>query len=128
MIDPKSLTNLRPFRKGENSKTRGRPPKGQRISELAQHLLDTPCPRRRGMTYREAIARAMLDLAVEGDVPIIRELLDRTEGRVVQQVVSQTDVTIQYKATDLSDDELAAVIARGGNGVTAPTVGPISRN
>jgi hypothetical protein len=85
MVTPKQLANLKPFRKGENSKSRGhKQPGPKNISTLARELLDDPCPARPGLTYREAIARVLLDQAAAGEVRFVSELLDRLEGRVPQ--------------------------------------------
>jgi hypothetical protein len=128
MVNEKSLANLKPFQKGENSKLRGHAKKGERISTLAQKMLDDPYPGNPKYTYRQAIAKAMLNLAAQGDVQILRELLDRTEGKVTQKLQAEENVTIKYRAEDLTDDQLATVLARGSSRVVAPSVGPVSSN
>jgi hypothetical protein len=56
------------------------------------------------------IANRLIDAAETGDLPSIRELVDRLDGRPVQ-AIDRHEVLI---AAQLSDEELLAIIASGG--------------
>jgi hypothetical protein len=58
------------------------------------------------------VADKLLEMAMAGEPWAVRELADRLDGKPVQQVDLQADVTTR-SADELSDDELAR-IARGG--------------
>lgn len=50
------------------------------------------------------IAQALLDKAAEGDVPAIREVLDRTDGKVVQGVDANVDTNLVVEIVRFSDE------------------------
>jgi hypothetical protein len=57
------------------------------------------------------IARKCIDLAIRGESWAIREIWDRLDGKSPQFITS--DAADVRRAIDLSDDELAAIIAAG---------------
>jgi hypothetical protein len=59
------------------------------------------------------IADRLIDKAKQGDLPSIRELVDRLDGRPVQ-AIDRHEVVI----TQLSDEELLAIAAGGRTEVT----------
>ena len=85
MFNPKSVANLKPFKKGENGKV---PPKpGERITDVLRKLVDTaPEVRRVPKTYKDVICYALIDKATSGDTAAIREMFERLDGKVPQAV------------------------------------------
>ena len=77
-----SRDNLRPFPKGRSGNPGGRP-KGTSITAALRAELDRPCADDPAVTKAERIAAVLVDLALGGDLPAIREVLDRTEGKAV---------------------------------------------
>jgi hypothetical protein len=73
---------IRPYawKPGQSGNPKGRP-KGRifeaRIRKILQETDDAS-----GMTFEELIVRALVDAARFGDVKAIREVLDRTDGKV----------------------------------------------
>ena len=72
------------FRKGQSGNPGGRP-KRKPISEALTELLDLELPKYkkfRPKTSAQKIAKRMIDDAVKGVTTLVREVLDRTEGKV----------------------------------------------
>jgi len=68
-----------PFIAG-NKLSRGRPPAGKSLSEALRVALTQKLPD--GRTNYRAVADALVAKARAGDVSAIREIFDRTEGKV----------------------------------------------
>ena len=92
--NPNSLANLRPFQAGAPSANpKGRPCKDYSITSLAKEMLDQPADERflspsdYGKTWRQAIAKALLVGALNLNTGIMKELLDRLEGKPAQPIV-----------------------------------------
>ena len=71
------------WKKGESGNPAGRPPKNLSITSLVKELLETEDAT--GKTNAELIAEAIIELAKKKDLPAIRELLDRIEGKVTEK-------------------------------------------
>lgn len=80
------------FRKGESGNPGGRP-KSKPISEALLELLGVQ-PKRykklRPKTVAGQVAKRMIDDAVKGVTSLIREVLDRTEGKVPLPIMADT--------------------------------------
>jgi len=78
--------------KGQSGNPKGRPRKDYSITSLAKEMLDQPADERflspsdYGKTWRQAIAKALLVGALNLNTGIMKELLDRLEGRPVQLI------------------------------------------
>jgi hypothetical protein len=86
-MNPNSLKNLRPAKKGEVRNPKGRPPKRISLTDnLKDELLRIPEGKINGVenkrTNAELIAIAWVRKMLKGDGVLIREALDRLEGRV----------------------------------------------
>ncbi len=93
-LHPNSVANLRP----------GNPPvdtnhNGYSITSTLKDLIHkeaefiAPHARPKDKLWREQIAREILVKAAQGDVPMVKELLDRTEGKVPdKQLIANVDV------------------------------------
>ena len=84
-MNPNSRKNLVPFPKGTNG---DHSHNGYTITSTLKDLIHkesefiAPHARPTDKLWREQIAREILVKAVQGDVPMVKELLDRTEGKV----------------------------------------------
>jgi hypothetical protein len=83
------IENLRsPWKPGESGNPSGRP-KRVYISDIYAELLETPLPeeiRRKlkhseGITFAEALALGVLEKALGGSLPAVREVREATEGK-----------------------------------------------
>jgi ribosomal protein S10 len=64
---------------------------GQRVPEAIAEKWSLP----RGITYAAAIAKRLLDQAVDGNVRAVEEIVDRTEGKAPQPIpLTSGDVRI----------------------------------
>ncbi len=123
---PNSRKNLKPFPKGVN----GNPnPVGysvsHRLKKMLQELSDfiPPNANPNDKVYRDQIARAILIKSAQGDVSMIHELLDRTEGKVPdpgkgQGEVNNTQINIivsNDKARELTE-QVAQRLLNGNHG------------
>ena len=87
---------------GESGNPLGRPKKDACITSLVKDILDKKD--KTGKTYAMLIAEAMVKQALK-DPQILKELLNRTEGKVVDSVdIQGTHVTITYELTKREDD------------------------
>jgi hypothetical protein len=71
------------------------------------------------------IARVLMKQAEEGNLTAIRELADRLDGKPIQQIEQNTTIT---HASELRDDDLAAIAARGGADAVAAKTDPTKLN
>ncbi len=103
--NPNSLKNLRP----------GYPPidigkNGYSITSTLKDLLHkesefiAPHARPKDKLWREQIAREMLVKAAQGDVPMVKELLDRVEGKVPDKLAMLGDIVLRIVDDDDSDE------------------------
>ena len=84
----KSNSNLVPFKLGQSGNPKGRPPKDICITSKVKEILDGDAGN--GLTYADLVAKVIVDGLVNGtlikkhgiNVPLVREMLDRVEGKV----------------------------------------------
>lgn len=58
-----------------------------------------------------AAAEKLIDLAAEGTPWAVKELADRLDGKAFQSIALSGELAITKRAEDLTDDELAAIVA-----------------
>ena len=103
-MNPNSRKNLRPGNHGQNHN-----PNGYSLTADIKHELHeeaefiAPTSRPKDKLWREQIKRAILTKAALGDVPMVKELLDRTEGKVPDKHAIVGDIVIRIVEDD--DDE-----------------------
>jgi len=114
-INPNSLKNLKPFKKGEVRNPNGRPTKDYSITTIIKEMLDLPCdaaiPGADGVkTWRQLVAKAILYGSAKGQPQMVSQLLDRVEGKITQPIGGENgnpiEVDIDYR------DKLTATISR----------------
>ena len=110
-MHPNSLKNLKKGRKfgsGQKGNPDGRPRKEYSIISLIKGMLNQVAderwlePEDYGLTWQEAIAKALLIGAVKGNPTAIKELLDRLEGKptIPIETSGEAKVTIIEKIKD----------------------------
>lgn len=87
-VNPNSLKNLKPIKKGEV-----RNPKGRKavLPELEKIIAEALSQTKEGLTAAEAILQSLIERAVNGDNKAAEILLDRAYGKAKQTVDMQTD-------------------------------------
>jgi len=105
---PNSLANLHKFEKG-NPGGPGRSPKEATFSDLARDKAGQPCTRKdaNGRTWAQYLVDKWFEHAINNPI-YFKELLDRTEGKVIQPITGDisAEVSIDYR------DKLLGAISR----------------
>lgn len=95
------------FMPGASPNPKGRPKKDYSVTSLVKEMLDDKADERwlhlsdYGLTWRQAIAKALLVGAVRGQPVAIKELLDRLEGKATQPIVGERGEPIVIKAIEV---------------------------
>lgn len=87
----------------------GRPPSEKTFSNMLRVAISEA--HEGGGTKLRAVAEALVNKALTGDVPAIREIGDRIEGKVVQAIESDVNVGV----TDTLSDLLARIAVSGAS-------------
>jgi len=97
------------WQKSVSGNPAGRPKNEPLLSPQIRRQLHEVCPADpEGRTWPEVLAERMLQLACQGNPAAIKELLDRIDGKVTENVQLDT----QLKAIqNMTDQELGAFIA-----------------
>ena len=131
-VHPNSLANLKPFQNGNRANPNGRPKKDVSLTSLLKEEINTiPPGEKQGRTWRQLLVLAWLSGAMKNPV-LMKELLDRLEGKVVQPVDASGSIEIK-DARELTDEQLAVIAAtniiknnasRSSDRVTIETASP----
>jgi len=99
----------------ENINRKGRPPKGSTITDrIMMKLEDTISMvkrtkdgkrRRVTLTYVDALVDTLFRLAFNGDRKAIRDIVERVEGKPLQQVIADMKHTIVVDSEDEHEEE-----------------------
>ena len=119
-MNPNSLKNLRPFQAGNRANPAGRPPKDCSLTSLLKEQIDTiPPGEKNGRTWRQLLVLAWLTGAMKQPV-LMKELLDRLEGKVTQPIAGENGEPIRYEISvrDAETRQLTDHIIKGGQVVT----------
>ena len=95
------------FEKGKSGNPSGRPPNGQSFADaLRLAVLERGAD---GGTKLRELATTLVDKAIGGDVPAIKEIADRLDGRTKAVVENQVDLKTQPIIIQLTKDDLATI-------------------
>ena len=120
------LANLGPFAPGQSGNPGGRP-KRRLITYRYEQIVEAPLLDRdrrklrlaKGATYGDAIALAVAQSAIAGDMPAAREMREAIEGKATQRVeLTETDIRVEAKIA--SGDLIAAIREIYGLGPRPP--------
>jgi hypothetical protein len=104
-VNSNSLKNLKPFKPGQSGNPAGRP-KTRPITERYANLAETPIEETErkklnlpeGATYADALAFAIFERAMKGDIAAIREIREALEGKTER---SLADTQFSDNALDM---------------------------
>jgi hypothetical protein len=92
----------RPFVKDDpRINRRGRPKKGEAITDILQKLLDKKDDS--GKLRREKVSEKLIELAEKGDIVAIKYLVDRLDGKPKETVELENSVLDQRLREIMSD-------------------------
>jgi hypothetical protein len=103
---PNSLKNLRPQKAGEPSHNpNGRPKKDVSLTSLLKEelLKIAPLKGNKDKTWLEIIVMGWMAGAAKGNPMLLKELIERVEGKVVQPIGGENGQPIKYSISVLSD-------------------------
>lgn len=124
-LSEKELSNLTPFKKGNPGG--GRPKGSISIVKIVERMLNQVIKVTDPFTgikekkkAVEAVSATLLAKAISGDIPAIKELLDRIDGKVTQPIGGndgESDpIKHEIKLTVAEiDDRIASMLAKKGN-------------
>ena len=75
-----------PFKKGKSGNPRGRPRKGETLTDLLREKLETTKTTRDKLTRKEKITEKLLSLAESGDLAALKYIFDRVDGRPTESI------------------------------------------
>ena len=75
----------------ENINRKGRPPKGQTITEAIKEILEREPPETPGRIYKLIFAEAMVKSAITGNPAAMRLLMNYCDGMPVQKQILSTE-------------------------------------
>ncbi len=121
--DDKQVENTgKPYRwvKGQSGNKNGRPRKDLSIISIVKSVIDQPaderwldiCDKGKGLSWRQAIAKALLVGAVKGHPVLMKELLDRLEGKVVQPIGGENGQPIKAEVNITVSSENSKILTQ----------------
>jgi hypothetical protein len=92
----------------------GRPPSEKSFANMLRIAISEA--KEGGGSKLRAVADALVDKAMTGDVPAIREIADRLDGKVAQPVTGRDGGPIEYAnlTEEQIDARLAAILGEAG--------------
>ena len=100
------------FKPGQSGNPGGRP-KSAHLSHACRELLAATVPNDpQGRTYAEAVAQALAQKAIAGDIRAAQEIADRAEGRA-RQALDVHDTTLRDAFERMNRAELDAYAREG---------------
>lgn len=111
-VNPKSILNLKPFKKGEAKNDPNRNNKGQpkKLPHLDKLLAEVLGEEKDGIDAAKAILMALRAKATKGDIRAAEVLLDRAYGKAKQYIESSVEIKpTEISLTNLTKDELIAL-------------------
>ena len=106
-MNPTSQKNLKPYKKGSNGNPGNPFPISRRLKQMLEensHFLP-PNANPSDKNYAEQIARQMLVKATCGDTGMVRELLDRTEGKVTDTHKFEGEIVLRIIDDESNEEE-----------------------
>jgi len=92
-----------PFAKGRSGNPRGRPKKGETLTDLLREKIETKKTIREKLTRKEKIIEKLIALAEAGDLSALKYLFDRCDGRPVESI-ELTDGAIDQRLREIMGD------------------------
>ncbi len=97
------------FRKGQSGNPKGRPPKGESLTELLRAQLEDYVPDKNGKPskkkFKEIISQRLISLAMSGDVSSLKYIFDRTDGYPTQAAKVEAELSVIVKAPEPEEEE-----------------------
>jgi ribosomal protein L17 len=89
-----------PFKPGKSGNPKGRPRKGETLTNLLREKIETPKTPRERLTRKEKIIEKLIALAEAGDLAALKYLFDRLDGRPTESI-ELTDGVIDQRLREI---------------------------
>jgi ribosomal protein L17 len=89
-----------PFTKGRSGNPRGRPKKGETLTDLLRDKIEAPKTTREKLTRKEKIIEKLITLAEAGDLSALKYLFDRIDGRP-KESIELTDGAVDTRLREI---------------------------
>ena len=100
-INPNSLKNLKPCKKGETHNPKGGPRREASLTRIARGMLPKVCPYdSKGRTWGEYLAERWMAESIS-NASYFKELMDRLEGKVTQPIATDGEVILKVVYDDV---------------------------
>jgi len=88
----------RPFQKGQSGNPNGRPPNDTCLTALLRKEIEKIClSDKQGRTWKELIVMATMKLAMEGNAAALREVWERSDGKIQQPVTGAAGEPVEIR-------------------------------
>ena len=96
----KRLANLKPFKKGQSGNVRGRPKKEYSLTSLMKEMIEEVDPNDKcKRTWKEQLVIATFKNAIKGNAAALREVYERTDGKVPTPTVDASEGPVEIIVT-----------------------------
>ncbi|MDR0474926.1 MAG: DUF5681 domain-containing protein [Treponema sp.] len=92
-----------PFKQGKSGNPKGRPKKGETLTDLLREKIETPKTPREKLTRKEKITEKLIALAEAGDLSAIKYMFDRLDGRPIESI-ELTDGAIDQRLKEIMNN------------------------
>ena len=75
-----------PFSKGKSGNPQGRPKKGATLTDLLREKIESPKTLKEKIPRKEKIIEKLIALAEGGDLPALKYLFDRIDGKPIETI------------------------------------------
>jgi ribosomal protein L17 len=89
-----------PYKKGQSGNPRGRPKKGETMTDLLREKVEIPKTAAAKLTRKEKIIEKLITLAEAGDLSALKYLFDRLDGRP-KESIELTDSEIDTRLREI---------------------------
>ena len=103
--------NKTSFKKGQSGNPKGRPPKGETLTDILRKQLDESAEfkdakgKKTRKQLKEIISQRLISLAMSGDVSSLKYIFDRTDGYPTQAAKVETEMSVIVKAPEPEEDD-----------------------
>jgi ribosomal protein L17 len=89
-----------PFKQGKSGNPKGRPKKGEALTDLLRDKLEAPKTSKEKLARKEQIIEKLIGLAEGGDLAALKYVFDRLDGRP-KESIEFTDNAVDTKLREI---------------------------
>jgi len=93
-----------PFTKGQSGNKQGRPKKGETLTDLLREKFEATKSAKGKLPRKEILIEKLLTLAESGDLPALKYIFDRCDGRPMQTLEINNDAVDRRLMEILNDN------------------------